>query len=177
MKTTLLSTAAILLLILGMGSTASAERYNVTRDASGEATIVIHNTSPEAFQARREQAQRAQARLDERREQAREERALERQRERELREARRRTNQAPTPPPVYVHHQRPSFFNGGYPTVSGIGFPLFGPGIIGPGFVNPGFGPGFGPILVNPGFGPGFGPGFNRPFPGNRGFYNRGFCR
>lgn len=164
----ILSYALVLGMLVGMGSAAQADRYKVTRSADGQATIIIHNTSPEAYEARREQALRAQARLEQRRERAREQRAMERQRARELREARRVANQ--TPPPVYVHHKRPSFFNGGYPTVTGIGFPLFGPGLIGPGFVNPGFGPGF----VGPGFAS---PGFRGQFRGNRGFRGGGVCR
>lgn len=145
-------------------------RTSVTRTSPNHTEIVIHDTSPEAYRARRAQAKRAQARLDAKRRAARRREDERRRRAHELKvirlknasKTRTRSRTSTQQVARYTHHKRPSFFNGGRSTTLGFGFGNFGFGF--GGFGGYGYG----------GFNRGFRyRGFNRGF--NRG-YRRG-CR
>ncbi len=160
-------TTILAILVLMASQAAVAQSRSSIRRGANSTEIVIHNTSPEAYKARREQAERAQAKLDAKRERARQHAAEERQRAHELKvvKLKHRQEQAQKVAKVeYEHHKKPSFFNGGQSTVFAGGF---GPGF-GFGF-NPGFVGGYG--YGNYGY-RGYGYGFN-----NFGFRNAGFRR
>jgi hypothetical protein len=141
--------------LLFLSQAALAQQATVKR--SGNHTeIVIHNTSPDAYKARREQAERAQRRVDEKK-----------QREHELELAKikagarddvpraERVAVAPAPAPVYrkPEYKPAHFMNGGYPTMGfgSYGFGSYNGFSYGYGLGSPGFGYGygFGPVYRN----------------------------
>lgn len=122
-------------LLLAIGQVAEAEpRTSIRQTSVNHTEIVIHDTSPEAYQTRRAQAERAQKRLDEKRERRRAEADQARRRDRELRELtlkhkrQRRAQVQKASQFSGRRNKRASFFNGGRPTItpwygSGFGFP------------------------------------------------------
>jgi len=143
--------------LVGTG-VAQESQTSVTQTSPNHTTIVIHDYSPQAVEARERQAERALERLEEKRRREAEFQSDDYQARETLRE-RNRASLAP----IAVRQKRneyqpPHFFNGGYYT----GAPLGGFGF--------GFGPGFGY-----GYGLNSGYGFNRGFARNiyPGTYNQ----
>lgn len=176
------SPALLLSLLLATTVGASAEgRTSIQRSSANHTTIVIHDTTPAAYKARKAQAQRAQERLDRRRQRAEELEDEKRRRAHELKVLRLKKPSQPTvqvitakaeerapEEPQETRPKRASFFNGGrstmVPSWNGYGFgnPVYGFGFPAYGFGFPGYG--FGPAYGGYGY---RNRGFRR---GNRGF-------
>jgi hypothetical protein len=186
MRKLFVSAVAASLFALGSMNAVDAEpRSSVIPTSANHTKIVIHDDSPQASEARNEQARRARERLD-----------LKAQRAHEIELAKIRAGQSGVASQPQVASQatqtqsntftmpsieerrkyqaeqnKPAaFMNGGQwtgLTWGGFGsLGWFGPGF-GPGFVGPGFGPGF----IGPGF---VGPGACGPVP-YRGGYRGGY--
>lgn len=157
-----LGIATLTLLALSLPSLAAVETA-VVKHSPKHTEITIHDHSPEAYLARREQSQRAQERLEKRR-QRKHQLELEQLRlKAELEKA--RVERMATPkvnptPTKYDHHKKASFKNGGR-------FTGFGPTL-----GNRGFGYGYGRSYGNYGYGGFYGYGY-----GNTGIFKRNSFR
>lgn len=132
-------TAIVTSFLLGLSQTTLAQgRTSVRHTSNNHTEIVIHDTSPEAYKARREQARRVQKRLDQRRQRAQRQRDEDRRRAHELKMLQlksqakppQRSNSRVAKSTTRYKRKRSSFFNGGLPRRS----PFVGYGFGGLGF-------------------------------------------